>query len=436
MAGERPQRTRWRSPLRRRLGTAPPPQPESPRLTPARRNPILTPDQRRPWESKAVFNPAAVVVDGTVHMLYRAIGEEDRSALGYAVSETGFSFSKPIRGPAYVAREPFEGDAHLVEGLDPAVWGAMAVAPGDPAPEALGRTGVRSTEAKPAGASPSAPNPSTYVSGGGGAGGVEDPRMTRIGDRIYMTYVAYNGFNPPRVALTSIGVDDFTARHWSWEKPVLVSGPGVVNKNAVLFPEKVRGKYVMIHRIYPNILLDYLDDLEFDGKTRWLTGHHVISPSVDGWDNHKVGAGPPPIRTSEGWLLICQGVGKHDGYRYKVGAMLLDARHPERVIARPREPILEPDEWYTNQGWKAGVVYPCGAVVKDDQLFVYYGGADTYVCLATAPFDRFVRDLTRERRPRMSVFRFSWPALVHDLARRLKWPPRWRRRRSEPDATV
>lgn len=243
--------------------------------------------------------------------------------------------------------------------------------------------------------------------------------MTRVGERVYMTYVAYNGFDPPRVALTSIGVEDLCAQRWNWQPAVLISEPGIVNKNAVLFPEKVRGKYVMLHRVYPNILLDYLDDLEFDGETRWLEGKHMIPPSTDGWDNHKVGAGPPPIRTREGWLLICQGVGKGEGYRYKIGAMLLDKHHPEWVIARPREPILEPDEWYTNQGWKAGVVYPCGAVVKDGQLFVYYGGADTYVCVATAPLDEFMRDLARERRPRMSVLpRRRW-------LRRPKRPSWW-----------
>jgi predicted GH43/DUF377 family glycosyl hydrolase len=251
-----------------------------------------------------------------------------------------------------------------------------------------------------------------------------------------MTYVAYNGFDPPRVALTSIDVEDFRAQRWNWELPVLISGPGVVNKNAVLFPEKVRGKYVMLHRVYPNILLDYLDDLDFDGETKWLTGQHAISPSADGWDSHKVGAGPPPIKTPEGWLLICQGVGKNDPGRYKIGAMLLDEHHPERVVARPREPILEPNAWYTNQGWKSGVVYPCGAVVKDGRLFVYYGGADTYVCVATAPFDQFIRDLARERRPTMAIF--PRRRVVGRRALPMKWPglPTWPSRRRLRDATV
>jgi beta-1,2-mannobiose phosphorylase / 1,2-beta-oligomannan phosphorylase len=359
-------------------------------------NPILTPDPRRPWESKAVFNPAAVEIDDRVHLLYRAIGRDDRSALGYASSESGVSFTRPLDEPAYVAREPFEGNPHRIRGT----------------------------------------TPGPYVSGGGGWGGVEDPRITRVGERLYMTYVAYNGFDPPRVALTSIDAEDFRAQRWKWERPVLISRPGIVNKNAVLFPEKVRGKYVMLHRVYPNILLDYLDDLDFDGETKWLTGQHAIPPSADGWDSHKVGAGPPPLKTRYGWLLICQGVGKDDGYRYKIGAMLLDEQHPENVIARPREPILEPNEWYTNQGWKSGVVYPCGAVVKGGRLFVYYGGADTYVCVATAPFDDFMRDLARERRPSMSIFPIRWLVRPHPPLWKRPRQPRWASRRRVRDATV
>ncbi|MGE0191443.1 MAG: glycosidase [Planctomycetota bacterium] len=358
-----------------------PPRPEVQRLEPAPTNPILAPDQRHAWESKAVFNPAAVLIDDEVHLLYRAIGEQDRSSLGHATSKTGLDFSKPTEMPAYVAREAFEGHAHHVH----------------------------------------APHPGSYASGGGGWGGVEDPRVTQIGDRVYMTYVAYNGIDPPRVALTSIRTSDFRARRWTWAPPVLISEPGVVNKNAVLFPEKVRDRFVMIHRVYPNILLDYLDDLDFDGKTRWLVGQHVIPPSTEGWDNHKVGAGPPPIKTHAGWLLICQGVGKEEGYRYKSGAMLLDLRRPERVLVRPKEPILEPDAWYTNQGWKAGVVYPCGAVVKNGHLLVYYGGADTYVCVATAPFDAFVNSLARRRRPHM---------VLRPLGMFLDWTLPWRRSRA------
>jgi hypothetical protein len=168
-----------------------------------------------------------------------------------------------------------------------------------------------------------------------------------------------------------------------------------VDKNACILPEKINGKYVIFHRVFPNILIDFVDDLNFDGKTRWLEGKFKIpirSVSSD-WDSLKVGCGPPPIKTKDGWLLIYQAVCCRDESRYKIGAMLLDLKDPTKVLARSRSPILEPLAPYENEGWKAGVVYPCGAVIINDRLFVYYGGADMFVCVASAKLDRFLEQL-------------------------------------------
>jgi hypothetical protein len=107
----------------------------------------------------------------------------------------------------------------------------------------------------------------------------------------------------------------------------------------------------------------------------------------------KVGCGPPPLKTKDGWLLIYQAVGACDESRYKIGAMLLDLKDPTKVLARTRSPILEPVAVYENEGFKAGVVYPCGAVIINDRLFVYYGGADTVVCVATAKLNNFLEQL-------------------------------------------
>jgi beta-1,2-mannobiose phosphorylase / 1,2-beta-oligomannan phosphorylase len=236
-------------------------------------------------------------------------------------------------------------------------------------------------------------------------GGCEDPRITKIDDRVYITYVAYDGRSHPRVALSSIHIDDFLARRWNWKKPVLISPPNIVDKNACLLPEKINGKYVIFHRIYPNILIDFVDDLDFDGRTRWLTGQYEIpvrSLSSE-WDSHKVGAGPPPLKTKYGWLLIYQAVGRHDNYRYKIGAMLLDLKDPTKVLARSRKPILEPNTWYENDGWKAGVVYPCGAVIIKDRLFVYYGGADTVVNVASVKLNGFLEELTSHHQESVAI---------------------------------
>jgi predicted GH43/DUF377 family glycosyl hydrolase len=320
-------------------------------------NPILTPNKAHPWESVAVFNPAAIYEDGKVHILYRALGNPDVSTLGYASSPDGLHITERLPYPAYVPREPFEGVTSK------------------PA-RAIGTMGI-------------------YTSGGGEMGGCEDPRLTRIGDTVHITYVAYNGYSQPRIALSSISYNDFLNKRWDWKRPVLISAPGIVDKNACLLPEKINGKYVIFHRVFPNILIDFVDDLDFDGKTRWLTGQYEIPVRAlsSDWDSRKVGCGPPPLKTKDGWLLIYQAVGAVGEYRYKIGAMLLDLKDPTKVLARSRNPILEPDAWYENEGLKSGVVYPCGAVIIDKRLFVYYGGADMVTCVASVKLNGFLEQL-------------------------------------------
>ncbi len=322
-------------------------------------NPVIKPNSENFWESKQVFNAAAVYEQGKVHLVYRAIGDYDTSVLGYASSEDGVHFDDKHPDPIYIPTQPFE----MPQGGIP--W--FASGPGNLVK-------------------------SPYESGGGGYGGCEDPRLTKIEDRYYMTYIAYDAANPPRVALSSISVSDFHNKNWNWETPVLISPPGVVDKNCVIFPEKINGKYAIMHRIYPNILVDYVDHLRFDGET-FLRGEYKIKPSRMLWDSRKVGAGPPPLKTKYGWLLIYHAVGEKDSGRYKIGAMLLDLKDPTKVIARSIVPILSPDHPHDNEGFKSGVVYPCGAIVKDDQLIVYYGGADTVVCGASTNLESFLNEL-------------------------------------------
>ena len=318
-------------------------------------NPIIKPIVEHFWESRATFNPGALYEAGRVHMIYRAIGDQDVSVLGYASSGDGINFDERLDAPAYEPTEPFELSGNKLS--------SVAYSP--------------------------------FASGGGSYGGAEDPRLTKIGDTVYMTYVAYDGWSPPRVALTSILLKDFLSHQWNWKKPVLISRPGQVNKNACVLPEKINGKYVVFHRIFPNILVDYVDDLNFDGETRWLVGHDKIGPRPKFWDSRKVGVGAPPIKTDDGWLLIYQAVGDQDSSRYKMGAMLLDRENPTKVLRRSIKPILEPTEWYENEGYKAGVAYPCGAVIMNNKLHVYYGGADMVTCAATAPLDQFMDHLKR-----------------------------------------
>ncbi len=313
-------------------------------------NPILTPQPKNYWESQATFNPTAIHEQGKTHILYRAVGREYVSVLGYANSEDGIHIDERLNEPAYIPREDFEGSFY-------------------------------------------GPNPNSPYISGPGWGGCEDPRLTKIDDRIYLTYVAHNGWGPPRVALSSIATEDFLNKNWDWEKPVLISKPGLVDKNAAIFPEKIRGKYVIFHRIFPHILIDFVDDLNFDGQTKFLKGEYKISPRINAWDSRKIGTGPAPMKTKDGWLLIYHAVDDRQDNEYKMGAMLLDHNDPTKVIARSIKPILEPREWYENNGHKSGVPYPCGATIVNDELFVYYGGADSVVCVATADINYFLDQL-------------------------------------------
>jgi predicted GH43/DUF377 family glycosyl hydrolase len=330
-------------------------------------NPILEPESRHWWESKAVFNPGVIYEGGKVHIVYRAIGDSNVSVFGYASSMDGFHIDERLPEPIYVPRESFEGAGSVY-----------------PTPSYPQRTYLPIEDSE------------SYVSGGGW-GGCEDPRLTKIGDTVFMTYIAFDGYSPPRIALTSIHIDDFLARNWRWKKPVLISPPGVIDKNACILPEKINSKYVIFHRIFPNILIDFADDLDFDGTTRWLKGEFRIRPRAAYWDSRKVGAGPPPIKTGDGWLLIYHGVGECDPGRYKIGAMLLDLKNPSRVLSRTSEPILEPRVWYENEGWKSGVIYPCGAAVIRDRLLVYYGGADKVTCVASVRLDKLLDRLGEVR---------------------------------------
>lgn len=316
-----------------------------------RQNPILKPVANRSWESKFVFNPAAIYEDGKVHLVYRAVGENDVSVLAYASSKDGICIDERLKKPIYAPVQSFGSNFQTPK--------------------------VRFA---------------SYMSGGGGYGGCEDPRLTRIKNKIYMTYVAFNGRELPRVALTSIRLDDFLSKKQKWEPSVLISPPGEINKNWVIFPEKINGKYAILHSISPEVLIDYVDSLKFDGNT-FIKSYHSGILREDCWDSWVRGVGPPPIKTKDGWLVLYHAMDKEDPNRYKVGAMILDYKNPAKILYRSSQPILEPDASYENEGFKGGVVYVCGAVVVNNRLLVYYGGADTVICAAAVNLNKFLDQL-------------------------------------------
>lgn len=316
-------------------------------------NPILEPRAENTWESLATFNPAAIHLDGRVHLLYRAQGHDGLSVLGYASSLDGISIDERLEHPAFVPSRSFDS---------------------------------RKKGAKV----PTYP----YVSGGGW-GGCEDPRLTRIGDTIYLIYIAFNGAHPPGVALSSIQAEDFLEKRWKWSESRLISRPGTIQKNWVIFPEKIGGKFAVLHNISPRILVEYLDSLDDDVTVESYPPRQGTDKTR--WDNIMRGAGAPPIKTDRGWLVFYHAMDARDPNKYKVGAMLLDLDNPEKVLHRSHEPVLEPEEEYENNGLKWGVVYVCGAVVKDGTLFVYYGASDRTLAVASAPLSTFLDALTADK---------------------------------------
>jgi len=339
-------------------------------------NPIIEPREGNFWEMKATFNPGAIYADRRVHLLYRAIGADDISVLGYAASEDGITITERLDEPAFIPSTTKKPD------------------PNEPA-------------TLPA-----------YCSGGGWNGGCEDPRLTLIDDKVYLMYTAFDGWGSIRIALSSIDLGDFLKKNWDWKKPALISPPGEIHKNWMLFPEKINGKFALLHSISPEIRVDYFDTLdELEREERVVTSRYDRISRTGSWDSWIRGAGPPPIRTKFGWLLFYHAMDIRDPDRYKLGAMILDANDPTKILYRTRVPILEPDMYYENSGFKSGVVYSCGAVVKDGELYVYYGGGDSVVCVAMANLDMFLDELRKYGTPHLAVGAKSGAARTPDARR-------------------
>ena len=284
-------------------------------------DPVLTPREDVAWEKDAVFNCAAVHDGGLFHLLYRAVahspGDRNRSSIGYAWSSDGIHFER----------------------LD----------------EPVLRPGEVPEEAK----------------------GVEDPRVTRLGDTFYMLYTAYDG-STTDVAMASSP----DLRAWTREGIVISHELFGSNKDAAIFPDRVRGRYAVLHRPPPDIYVAYSDDLH-----HW-TGHtRVMGPEL-GWEAHKIGAGAPPIRTDAGWLEVYHGVGEHMTYR--LGLVLLDLDDPSKIVRRHPDPILEPETDWELFGDVPNVVFACGAILLGTELWVYYGAADTVIGVARGDVAEFL----------------------------------------------
>ncbi len=331
---------------------------------------VLAPTKLK-FESKSVFNPGILQDGKTVHMIYRAIDEHHRSCLGYA------RFEGPLK---LVERwkKPFMQPKHKYEKV-----------------------------------------------------GIEDARIVKIKDTIYMTYVVHDGQNA--MTAYSYGKDLFNlkrggvisprlsyrkvAKLFSYSKlkddyytfksyyiDYVDKNVRVWDKDGFFFPEKIKRKFAFVHRILPDTQIAYVNDIsKLKTNEFWIDNikklsRYVILEPEFGWETRHVGGGCPPIKTKKGWLFIYHGVEpKNQGRIYHAGAALLDLKNPTRVIARLPKPLFSPTLKYEKRGHVSNVVFPTGTAIFGKHLYIYYGAADSHIAAASVNLDSLIKELLKHR---------------------------------------
>ncbi|RPH59513.1 MAG: glycosidase [Chloroflexi bacterium] len=289
-------------------------------------NPIMLPDPTSDWETYNVFNPSVIHHNGLFHMHYRAQGLDWVSRIGYAVSADGIHWNR-LRRPVLEPQDASD------------------------------------------------------------ARGLEDPRVTAVEGRFYMTYTAYSREVPAGIVPTHLGggvtpmiaVSDNLI---TWQRlGSIVRGED--DKDHVLFPRRINGRYVALHRRPPQVWLAESADLVHWPEARMRP---IFGPRPgNGWDELRVGGNAAPIETECGWLMLYHAY--NNEHVYRLGACLLDLDDPSKVIARPKDFIFEPAELWELRGDVPNVVFSCANPVVDGTVYVYYGGADHVIGLATCPLN-------------------------------------------------
>lgn len=324
------------------------------------------------FESKSVFNPGILQDGNTVHVLYRAIDAKYKSCLGYA----------KLNGPTQVIerwRKPFLSPQYKYE-----------------------------------------------------SHGIEDARIAKIEDTIYVTYVVHDGKN----ALTAYkyGKDLFNLKKGGIISPNLTynkaerlfgqsklkddyytfksfytdnAGKGVKvwDKDSFFFPEKIKNKYIFVHRILPDIQIApakhiyMLETKEYWERNLKKLADYVVMEPEQGWETRHIGGGAPPIKTEHGWLMIYHGVEpRNSGRIYHAGAALLDLQNPTKVIARLPEPFISPSAKYEAKGYVNNVVFPTGTAIFKKRLYIYYGTADTKIAAASVNLNSFIKEILKYKK--------------------------------------
>jgi len=324
-------------------------------------NPVLAPNPGQPWESLVVCNPGVIYDQGMFHMLYRAAGNDPEHVIrfGLATSKDGFNFQRAQADPVF---------SPSVDGED--------------------------------------------------AGCIEDPRIVKTNGHFLITY-AYRPYfpgqywlapnqaaysprdqNQPRAFgenLTCSGLL-MSENLKTFRRLGRITDPTLDDRDVILFPEKIHGKFALLRRPmqwtgpdygteHPAIWICFGDDPLKWGKD------YLLAKSRFHWER-KIGGSTPPLKHAKGWFVLYHAVDEQGVYH--VGAMLLDLNDPRKVIARVPEPIMSPEAEYEWQGlYPHGVVFPTANVVLDGKLFVYYGCADKFIGVATANFDELVNYVAR-----------------------------------------
>jgi predicted GH43/DUF377 family glycosyl hydrolase len=330
------------------------------RLKKHENNPILSPNPKNNWENLAVCNPGAWHENGTFYMVYRAAGDDQEHIIrfGLATSKDGVNFEREDNSPCF---------GPSIDGPD--------------------------------------------------QGGVEDPRIIKFGDEFYVTY-AYRPFPPGQywkfkhdtIRLTETGIEApkvlkdniansglaVTKDFKQWRRLGRITASNLDDRDVILFPEKINGKFVMLHRpkewigdaygcSRPAIWIKYSDDLMV-----WNEPSTLLLAGIENSWEEKIGGSTPPLRTKDGWLVIYHGVENGGLGYYRVGVALLDIDDPTKVIARHSDWIMEPEHDYEIDGFYKGCVFPTGNVIIDDTLYVYYGAADKHIGLATCDINELL----------------------------------------------
>ena len=327
------------------------------------------------FENESVMNPAVIVAGGKIHMFYRAVKTGNMSSIGYCILESPLKVvyrkNEPILSPK------FEYERH----------------------------------------------------------GMEDPRIVKLDETYYITYTAYDGDNAVGALATSKDLKHFEKfgvitshvtypqfvewltrdkhphtdkyfRLYNQRQSATETGKllYLMDKDIVLFPHKINGKFFFLHRIRPDIQSVSIDKIENLTQDFWeeyysaFSSHVFFKPKYD-FESSYIGAGCPPIRVDEGWLMIYHSVyDTPEGYVYSASAALLNKYNPSIEIARLQYTLLKPQKDYETNGIVNHVCFPTGAIIWDDRLYIYYGAADKSIACASVPVRELIDELLNYRK--------------------------------------